>query len=266
MDLGNEYNEIPHRPRNKKRNNKKNRSKSLTRCTESSQARTIGIRPQSAFLKANNRNVAPCLKYQKKSVDLNQRSVPNNMKKRKQKKKQNQNRRKSLPNKSNKVPRYLQNVESRIKKELRRDKIRNNVAQNEKKSFLRDVARYGLDENKNDEYIDEWREKFGYERLGSDEISKPSAISVADAIMQSNVIQAMDPSLNKRPTLITGNLIDMNNNHETDTFYDQVINNGGDTNDSMNMNFLSELREWASGLTENNNDSITNDLNVVDSD
>ena len=229
--------------------NKKSRSKSLIRSTESSQAKTFGIPTQSAFLKANNRNIAPCLKYQNNS---DQPSISNNIKKRKQKqrKKRNENRRKSLPNKMNKgkVPKYLQNVESRIKRELRKDKLRNDHIQKEKESFLRDLARNGLDQNKNDQYIDEWREKFGYNRLGNDDISRPSAISVADAMIQSDIIQAMDPSLNKKPTLITNQTQDDINNN------------------SFNINFLSDLREWASGLTQNNNDSITNDITLIDYD
>lgn len=179
--------------KNKKILNKKNRSKSLNRCTESSQAKTFGVRPQSGFLKANNRNVAPCLKYQRtsnQSLTSNNNNNNNNIKRKRK-------------------PKYLQNVESRIKKELNKDKLRINKIEQEKKSFLRDIARYGLDEDKNDQYIDEWRDKFGYDRIGSDEITKPSAISVADAIMQSHVSQTMD-------------------------------------DDSINVNFLSELREWAS--------------------
>merc|ERR1712228_123413 len=52
------------KPKRSKRD-KNNRSRSLTRCTESSQAKSNGNRPQSAYLKSVNRNIAPCLKYQK---------------------------------------------------------------------------------------------------------------------------------------------------------------------------------------------------------
>ena len=217
---------------------KQSRTRSLTRCTESSQAKAKGVRPQSAYLRSVNRDIAPCLKRKKQ---------PNPTKSIKKKRKKKVKGSK---------PKYLQNVQSRIKNDLMRDKMRKYRMQNETEDLMQNIAKYGLDDNENDEYYDEWREQFGYNRIGRDEINKPSAISVADAMMQSEIIQGIDPSLNKRPTLITGNLTDFDDN-DTNILYEDMPkreeNAYEDANESlsMNMNFLTDLREWASGLVDN---------------
>eukprot|EP01084_Bolivina_argentea_P114898 204453_1 len=242
-----------HQARNKTVNNKKkrkskftkkgknSRSKSLTRCTESSQAKANGKRPQSSYLKANNRNIAPCLKHQKPRVG--------------QRKRTKAQRRKSLPHKASKVPKYLQNVESRIKKELRKDRTRRNKRESEKQCLMQDIAKYGLNENENDQYYEEWKEQFGYDRISAADVTKPSVLTVADAMMHSEIIQAMNPSFTKEPTLVTGNeslFLDADLNDKTNSVYDRAIfnkeNESSLANDSLNnMNFLSDLREWASG-------------------
>merc|ERR1712032_116622 len=115
--------------RSKMSSRKKNRSRSLTRCTESSQAKAQGVRPQSAYLKSVNRDIAPCLKRKKKSDPI----VIKKKKTKKQKK-------------------YLQNVQSRIKKDLQRDRMRSLHAQNEKADLMKNFAKYGMDEHANDQY------------------------------------------------------------------------------------------------------------------
>merc|ERR1711971_1414122 len=157
------------------------------------------------------------------------------------------------------TPKYLQNVQSKIKKDLKRDRMRNLHAQNEKEDLLKNIAKYGMNEHANDQYVDEWRAQFGYNRMGRDEIDKPSAISVADAMMQSEVIQAIDPSMNKKPMLITHNLLDFDRPN-VDVLYDddlmpnvqQVSKENQDPKETMttDMNFLTDLREWASGLVD----------------
>merc|ERR1740123_2830845 len=223
------------RTRNGKSKQSRDRARSLTRCTESSQAKLQGVRPQSAYLKSVNRDIAPCLKRKKKS-----NPIPI------QKKKKNKKQR-SLYGAC--TPKYLQNVQSKIKKDLKRDRMRNLHAQNEKEDLLKNIAKYGMNEHANDQYVDEWRAQFGYNRMGRDEIDKPSAISVADAMMQSEVIQAIDPSMNKKPMLLTSNLLDF----DTNIADNDLSNENQDPNETMttDMNFLTDLRDWASGLVDN---------------
>eukprot|EP00484_Ammonia_sp_Unknown_P004273 CAMPEP_0197075816 /NCGR_PEP_ID=MMETSP1384-20130603/211798_1 /TAXON_ID=29189 /ORGANISM="Ammonia sp." /LENGTH=617 /DNA_ID=CAMNT_0042514665 /DNA_START=73 /DNA_END=1927 /DNA_ORIENTATION=- len=290
----------------KQRKNSSQRAKSLTRCTESSQAKAVGNRAQSAFLKSDRRNIAPCLKYnipaketKTKRVSEPTRGADSKANERKseiiggvkynipaketntkrvseptmrsrqqsKRKKVGNNRRRSLPNKpannaSNGGPKYLQNVESRIRNDLNKDRMRNRSIQREKKLFLRDIARFGLQDDdeqsgENDEYVQDWKEQFKYDRLSRDEIARPSAVSVADAMMKSDVIQAIDPSFNKKPMLVNANRVDFEA-ERMDTLYETVMNSKhhdhGDEatismpNDSLNMDFLSDLREWAAGL------------------
>ena len=72
-------------------------------------------------------------------------------------------------------------------------------------------------------------------------------------MMQSSIIQAIDPSFNKQPMLNTQNYAEQ---QESNTLYDRVTKH--DINTSMNMNFVSDLREWAAGLS--------NEFSVNDSD
>jgi len=252
----------------------KNRSKSLTRCTESSHARTSGVRSRSDFLKSQRRNIAPCLKYAKPQRSSSRPQTA------KTKRRQSANeRRKSLPNANKEgssdcaVPKYLRNVTSRIKGELKRDKQRNQKMQSQKESAIRNIARYGLHDDEHD--AEEWTQRFGYSRIGMNEITKPTAISVADAMMQSDLIQAMDPSFNKRPALMAqGNakrtrlvesgLNDGDDRAEsrdqgtTESLYERIrrgshlmerTGTGSPKNDGVNMSFVTDLREWAAGLS-----------------
>ena len=126
-----------HNGTKKKSTRRHNRSKSLTRCTESSHAKLNGVRPQSAFLKSGRRDTAPCLKFQK----LPKSSRPQSSRRRTRNSSMNE-RRKSLPNKtkvcgSNTVPKYLRNVQSRIKGELRKDRRRSQRVQSDKETVIR---------------------------------------------------------------------------------------------------------------------------------
>lgn len=252
----------------KKSTRRHNRSKSLTRCTESSHAKLNGVRPQSAFLKSGRRDTAPCLKFQK----LPKSSRPQSSRRRTRNNSMNE-RRKSLPNKtkvcgSNTVPKYLRNVQSRIKGELRKDRRRSQRVQSDKETVIRNIARYGLNDDEND--ADEWSHRFGYSRIGRDEITKPTAISVADAMMQSDLIKCFDPSFNKEPVLI-------GNTHKSsyggdaeqertrteeplttteESLYDRIRRSSHHKQslassglDGMNMSFVTDLREWAAGLS-----------------
>jgi len=235
----------------------KNRSKSLTRCTESSQAKSSGVRPQSAFLKSAGRDTAPCLKFQRASRPQSSHRVRDSNSDR-------ENRRKSLPNKSRtavtaRKPKYLRNVKSRIRGELRRDRLRTQAIQSEKKSLIRDIARYGLDDDKNDIDAEEWSERFGYSRIRRDEVTKATALSVADAMMESDLIQAMDPSINKQPALVTerASFIDIDGPEQgaqQQPLYDRIresaFKNGDDAASMANVSLVADLRKWAFGQSD----------------
>eukprot|EP01084_Bolivina_argentea_P117835 209188_1 len=232
------FNTFEHRNKHINKNNKKkqvktNKLKTLTQCTESSQAKASGNKTQKEFLKSVNRNIAPCLKHKKPKV-INYKKKKNN---------------KLI----SKKPKYLQNVESRIKNELKKDRKRNICIQNEKEMFMKDITKYGLNEDKNDKYYDEWKEKFGYNRLSNNDIITPSVMTVADAMMKSNIMQAINPSLNKEPILYTQNLVEINAENYG------ISNNQRNINEESNqsIHLLTDLRKWAQSLT-------TDDVDVTD--
>jgi len=247
------------------------RAKSLTRCTESSHARSSGVRTQSAFLKSERRNVAPCQRFQGKE-NASRRDNHQRKKNRRKSLPSNANSKSSKANRASKTrPKYLQNVRSRIKDELQRDRTRNQQVQSRKEAIIRDIARHGLDENEKDGKCDEWKERHQYARKQriADEASKPGPMSIADAMMHSDIIQAMDPSLGKRPLLVIKDREQAREREKTakqdstDALYDRVMNGKGDDGTaSVASHLLSDLREWAAGLSSQG----TNEMNTVDTD
>eukprot|EP00485_Elphidium_margaritaceum_P005720 CAMPEP_0202687790 /NCGR_PEP_ID=MMETSP1385-20130828/3404_1 /ASSEMBLY_ACC=CAM_ASM_000861 /TAXON_ID=933848 /ORGANISM="Elphidium margaritaceum" /LENGTH=590 /DNA_ID=CAMNT_0049342637 /DNA_START=21 /DNA_END=1793 /DNA_ORIENTATION=+ len=250
----------------------KPRSKSLSRCTESSHAKATGKPAQSRFLRAaTQRGIAPCLKHNASHSERDRdrdrvRARAQEQMLSDRDTRSRRRRRKSLPQKQHahnqkRIPRYLQNVESRIRHSLKKDKLRRTRMHEERKTLLSQVARYGLGTHEDEgedvdvdvsgggqQWMQEWRDRCA-ER--EDVVVGPSVVSVADAMMQSNVLQAIDNTLQTEPVLYT-NAYD----HETVSATNTREDSSQDTKSfastvNVDLNLMSDLRQWAASLSAN---------------